>query len=300
MIEAVQSLSSNYDNRVNKNPVPVFKGEKVVNTTLSQPEADVYQSQNGKKDNTLKYAVGLGSLAVVIGLGIAGYKGKLGKTIQKWLGGAEKAVEKDAGNAAKGAEKAASSAAANKLIKFSEEEMKAISGKAVKDLSDEEFTKLVNTVLPEDMTAVRQLLDKAGFLNKNGSEFNGETVGSIIKDFNDKFSKLSSVADSVPKVKQTLNMLTGKDSFLLKKIKDVTVGDVKPFIENLSELKNVAAKGNIDIGNIDIDEGLISMLNSLDPSMKLEKIEEMIGQKININHDKTFVDLIAQIIRINK
>ena len=43
-----------------------------------------------EKSNATKYMVGATALAAVIGLGIAGYKGKLGSKIQKLLGGAQK------------------------------------------------------------------------------------------------------------------------------------------------------------------------------------------------------------------
>ena len=52
-----------------------------------------------EKSNAAKYMIGATALAAVIGLGVAGYKGKLGKGIQKFLGGAEKAVEKGSQNA---------------------------------------------------------------------------------------------------------------------------------------------------------------------------------------------------------
>lgn len=58
----------------------------------SNPEVDE------EKSNATKYMLGATALAAVIGLGIAGYKGKLGKGIQELLGGAEKAAEKGAKN----------------------------------------------------------------------------------------------------------------------------------------------------------------------------------------------------------
>lgn len=56
-----------------------------------------------EKSNATKYMIGATALAAVIGLGIAGYKGKLGKSVQKFLGGAEKAVEKGTQNASENA-----------------------------------------------------------------------------------------------------------------------------------------------------------------------------------------------------
>ena len=54
----------------------------------SNPEVDE------EKSNAAKYMIGATALAAVIGLGVLGYKGKLGKGIQEFLGGAEKAAEK--------------------------------------------------------------------------------------------------------------------------------------------------------------------------------------------------------------
>ena len=63
----------------------------------SKPEVDE------EKSNATKYMIGATALAAVIGLGVAGYKGKLGKSIQKFLGGAENAVEKGTQNASENA-----------------------------------------------------------------------------------------------------------------------------------------------------------------------------------------------------
>lgn len=56
-----------------------------------------------EKSNATKYMIGATALAAVIGLGVAGYKGKLGKSVQKFLGGAENAVKDGAQNASENA-----------------------------------------------------------------------------------------------------------------------------------------------------------------------------------------------------
>lgn len=66
---------------------------KLQQSFTSKPEVDE------EKSNATKYMIGATALAAVIGLGIAGYKGKLGKGIQEFLGGAEKAVKDGAQNA---------------------------------------------------------------------------------------------------------------------------------------------------------------------------------------------------------
>ena len=68
----------------------------------SNPEVDE------EKSNAAKYMIGATALAAVIGLGVLGYKGKLGKGIQEFLGGAEKAAEKGTKGAKETSESAGS------------------------------------------------------------------------------------------------------------------------------------------------------------------------------------------------
>ena len=84
-IEAVR----NYSVGLQQAPKANLKSQQ---SFTSNPEVDE------EKSNATKYMLGATALAAVIGLGIAGYKGKLGKGIQELLGGAEKAAEKGTKN----------------------------------------------------------------------------------------------------------------------------------------------------------------------------------------------------------
>lgn len=84
-IEAIR----NYSVGLQQAPKANLKSQQ---SFTSNPEVDE------EKSNATKYMLGATALAAVIGLGIAGYKGKLGKGIQELLGGAEKAAEKGAKN----------------------------------------------------------------------------------------------------------------------------------------------------------------------------------------------------------
>ena len=84
---------------------------KSAQSFTSKPEVDE------EKSNATKYMIGATALATVIGLGIAGYKGKLGKGIQEFLGGAEKAVEKGTQKANEEATNNALTADASKVAK---------------------------------------------------------------------------------------------------------------------------------------------------------------------------------------
>ncbi|MFR1672890.1 MAG: hypothetical protein ACLSWI_08110 [Candidatus Gastranaerophilaceae bacterium] len=90
MIHTIQAYDNKSSTAMNTSSVPIFKGNDV---SYAQKSQDSFVKQSDKKDNTVKYALGIGTLAAVVGLGIAGYKGKLGKTVQKWLGGASKLAE---------------------------------------------------------------------------------------------------------------------------------------------------------------------------------------------------------------
>ena len=89
-IEAVK----NYSIGLQQTPKASLKSQQ---SSTPNPEVDE------EKSNATKYMIGATALAAVVGLGIAGYKGKLGKGIQKFLGGAENAVEKGTQNASENA-----------------------------------------------------------------------------------------------------------------------------------------------------------------------------------------------------
>ena len=89
-IEAVK----NYSVRLQQTPKASLKSQQ---SFTSNSEVDE------EKSNAAKYMIGATALAAVIGLGIAGHNGMLGKSIQKFLGGTEKAVEKGTQNASENA-----------------------------------------------------------------------------------------------------------------------------------------------------------------------------------------------------
>lgn len=86
---AIEAIS-NYSIGLQQTPKASLKSQQ---SFTSNSEVDE------EKSNATKYMIGATALAAVIGLGIAGYKGKLGKGIQEFLGGAEKAVKDGAQNA---------------------------------------------------------------------------------------------------------------------------------------------------------------------------------------------------------
>lgn len=256
-----------------------FHGEIGAPKLQPQLSSDVFQSE--KKDNTVKYAIGAASVLALIGLGIAGYKGKLGKTIQKWLGGAEEVTSQATSASTKGKEKA--------LAVFSDEELKNISGKKIKDLSEDELTKLMNTIIGEDKPVIKDILNKSELDLKTMVKHTekGETVGQILQEAKAELS----VLDENPAVKEILTKLTGKDSILYKKFKDMAVQDFKPFITDMKTLSE-SIKMPKDISDI---LEYLDGFEKLPDSLKL--IDMLKSINININPEKNGIDLIAQMIR---
>lgn len=115
------------------------------------------QEIDEEKSDAAKYMIGTAALAGVVALGIAGYKGHLGKGIQKFLGGAEKSA-KDAGKAvekegAKVAEDTTGVAekSSQKVEKLTEEELNNILNKSVKEeVSKEEVIKAFYAKYPDE------------------------------------------------------------------------------------------------------------------------------------------------------
>lgn len=66
---------------------------------LDKPAFTSSTVHDEEKSNAAKLMIGATAVATVAALGIAAYKGKFGKGVQKFLGGAEKTVEKNTENA---------------------------------------------------------------------------------------------------------------------------------------------------------------------------------------------------------
>ena len=87
-IQKISFSSSLLDKNINKpilttNPTPQDKPVEVDSKT----EQTLTEDNNNNNHKVRNWSIGLGSAAVLLGLGFAGRKGKLGKGIQKMLGG---------------------------------------------------------------------------------------------------------------------------------------------------------------------------------------------------------------------
>ena len=77
------------------------ESEETEEYDYSENTDDIANPLDYKKSHTVRnWSIGLSAAAVLIGLGVAGRKGKLGTGLQKALGGGEKAAEHKAGDAA--------------------------------------------------------------------------------------------------------------------------------------------------------------------------------------------------------
>lgn len=146
---------SNYSVGLQQTPKASLKLQQ---SFTSKPEVDE------EKSNATKYMIGATALAAVIGLGIAGYKGKLGKGIQEFLGGAEKAVKDGAQNASE------STGSASKPLTSGTESAGSKASDALVDGAEE-----VTTNVSEEIDKVNDYFKKNGvdgkaFIDNNNPE----------------------------------------------------------------------------------------------------------------------------------
>lgn len=118
-----------------------------------------------EKSNATKYMIGATAIAGLVALGIAGYKGYLGKGIQKFLGGVDKATKNTAENLENGKfdPKQLTDIAENamqKTKKLTSEQLTNILNKNVKDASEEEIVKAFFAKHPDEPGVFKDLLMK--------------------------------------------------------------------------------------------------------------------------------------------
>ena len=178
-----------------------------------------------EKNNAAKYMIGATALAGVVALGVAGYKGKLGKGIQKFLGGAEKegstAVE------------TASEAAGAKMEKFTAKELEKLSSKQIKDLTPEEIKKVLNTIIPDDEPVLAEVFDKIS--KKAPLDKATGTLGEVLHKFEvmHRYARMQVGTDGMKK-------LLGTNSVLYKKLNELKIGEMfdkeKPLVDSIKSI----------------------------------------------------------------
>lgn len=184
-IEAVRNCSVGFQQAPNAN----LKSQQ---SFTPNPEVDE------EKSNATKYMIGATALAAVIGLGIAGYNGKLGKGIQKLLGGAEKAAEKGAKNA-EDVVTDGSKKLAGEGVKGTEETVTAgsekLTGEGVKKPAEE-----VNEVVkPKMRVKKRKVLETKSVVFKDpesGTDINGVAIKERLYLSNGKTGTVETIYDS--------------------------------------------------------------------------------------------------------
>lgn len=143
---------------------------KSAQSFTSKPEFDE------EKSNASKLMLGATALAAVVGLGIAGYKGKLGKGVQEFLGGAKKAAEnltETTEKAAKKVEKDVSNPLNNNTEKVVEKEVKKTSEKTTHKAPKE--VEHTTSKISEEIDKFNEHLKKYGvdgkaFIDNNNPE----------------------------------------------------------------------------------------------------------------------------------
>ncbi len=192
-----------------------FKGVENVPmqaTVVEQKQTEQFEDK--EKSNAAKYMIGATALAGVIGLGIAGRKGHLGEGIQKFLGGAKKSASETASTAA-----AAGSRTAPKVEKFTAEELEKISKKNIKDLTPEEYGKIIDTVISDDVPLLKELLKKH---RANLAQVKDDVP---VKEVLDKIPVLQRYL-RIKGIEPSFKKVFGADSPLTKKLNELKIGEV--------------------------------------------------------------------------
>lgn len=216
---------SNYSVGLQQTPKASLKLQQ---SFTSKPEVDE------EKSNATKYMIGATALAAVIGLGIAGYKGKLGKGIQEFLGGAEKAVKDGAQNASE------STGSASKPLTSGTESAGSKASDALVDGAEE-----VTTNVSEEIDKVNDYFKKNGvdgkaFIDNN----NPEQVVIITRNKDGYYKQVQSKKDfkfhdsssSIGSDKKISSVVIDK-SGLIHKVEKVAANGVKTTITR-KQLKN--------------------------------------------------------------
>lgn len=221
---AIEAIS-NYSIGLQQTPKASLKSQQ---SFTSKPEVDE------EKSNATKYMIGATALAAVIGLGIAGYKGKLGKGIQEFLGGAEKAVKDGAQNASE------STGSASKPLTSGTESAGSKASDALVDGAEE-----VTTNVSEEIDKVNDYFKKNGvdgkaFIDNN----NPEQVVIITRNKDGYYKQVQSKKDfkfhdsssSIGSDKKISSVVIDK-SGLIHKVEKVAANGVKTTITR-KQLKN--------------------------------------------------------------
>lgn len=216
---------SNYSVGLQQTPKASLKSQQ---SFTSKPEVDE------EKSNATKYMIGATALAAVIGLGIAGYKGKLGKGIQEFLGGAEKAVKDGAQNASE------STGSASKPLTSGTEAAGSKASDALVDGTEE-----VTTNVSEEIDKVNDYFKKNGvdgkaFIDNN----NPEQVVVIKRDKDGYYKQVQSKKDfkfhdssrSIDSDKNISSVVIDKSTHI-HKVEKVAANGVKTTIAR-KQLKN--------------------------------------------------------------
>lgn len=257
-----------------------FRGENVSNPINNDYSAKVDE----EKSNAAKYMIGATALAGLVALGIAGYKGHLGKGIQEFLGGVEK---KAAGSASTTTSSAGSSSAAAgassataAVEKYTAEEIAAMSDKKVAELSEEELHKLIASISSDEEPVYRMFIQKS--VSAARAEGGAKTETRTVKKFVRQFPILRQLLDrgATPEEIAHTKYILGKDSPVLKKMSDLTMKD---FID-ISKYQGLGG-------------AQLKQLESLNPEMKLTEFNETahIFPK-DIDLEKTILDNIEKIM----
>lgn len=161
------------------------------------------------------------------------------------------------------------------------------------NLSSEEKQLFIKDLF-EDKPVLSSILTNEKILKMSETD-DSVTLLNMIHERN----KLNSKIAQIPNGETLVQNIVGKDSVLFKKVSDLTVKDIKSIIN----LENIAFLDKLELGfidkldlNIDKDHlAVFKLLDSLDPSLRVDKLMEMFDFNIKeIYTERRTVDVFTE------
>lgn len=210
-----------------------------------------------------------------------------GKHIKKLFGIAEKEAAKHSDDATRAATGGTTSTATEAvathtesvvatLPKYSKEELEQIMQKKWKDLTPEEMSRIINSVIPDDQPLLKELLEYAS---------KEPTLKNLLDE---TYTVKGVLGDSIKSLEDlgmneaTLSKIFGEKSFLKKPLKDIEMGEVLELLPDAPEefkmLKEIKIVDFIESqgGKLDLGEHVIEINSSDYGKPAIDLIKDLI------------------------
>ena len=231
-----------------------FKQVAKPNLKSSQNFTSKPEEVDEEKSNASKCMIGATALASIVGFGIAGRKGYLGKGIKKFLGGAEKAVEKE------------TSKAGNETPKIKSEELNEEGRKTYLDIKQKLDGRITCNVKDK----------KSNELNELGQYYHAQEMkmNNVINNFKEQFIKENKLNYQIEFKKNKITVENGRVANLTNEKGEswqITEATDKEFVKELKQAINKENDKRV-VNEFSTREGL-NYLEAQEKSVQQKKVQ---------------------------